>query len=324
MLRYRVYMETGKIQETGVKRTAPLNFAEALVAMSKLSFQVPLAFFIGFIPRSIGGVVSSAVNPIAIGRFLDAAQKGDKAMAINAIIIFCIVLIVGPLINLCANFTETYYTTKMISACRHKMLRSTLKGGTEFGERFRPGKLIDSFSGQLGQVEIYSITYFIGIIPQLCQIVSGVVATASVYPPAVYLFISLVPVIASVDYFDDRASRASGRKADTDAEFLGKVNSAVECRDAIRAANASEWVKKDMSELLDTTDKAHFTSFVRSGLSQSYTEIVSSIFTVMVVLPLGMAIINGQLDLGAFGTAQAALVSEMLGLASLWSSSLLL
>jgi len=317
-------METGKIQETGVKRTAPLNFAEALVIMSRLSFQVPLAFFIGFIPKTIGGVVSSAVGPIAFGRLMGGVQNGDKAMAMNGIIIFCIVTIVGPLTNLCANFTEAYYAKKMISACRHKMLRSTLKGGTEFGERFRPGKLIDSFSLQLGQVENYSISFFITILPQLVQILSGIVTSASVYRPAVYLFISLVPVILSVDYFDDRASRASGRKADTDAEFLGKVNSAVECRDAIRAANASEWVKKDMSELLDTTDNAHFTLFVRSGLSESYTQIVGSIYTVMVVLPLGMAVINGQYGLGAFGTAQAALVSEMLGLASLWSSSLLL
>jgi ABC-type multidrug transport system fused ATPase/permease subunit len=310
-------MDTGKIQETDTKRTAPLTLVEALVIMMKLSFQVPLAFFVAILPQSVFGIVNSALTPLFTGKFTRGIFVQDSAMAMNGLVMLIILYLISPLMKFVGNYTEAYFVKKMISVSRRKMLRSTLKGGTQFGEKFRPGKLIDSFSSQLVQVELYTINLFITIVPQIVSMASGVYVSAKVYPPAVYIFISLLPVILSVEYFEDRASRASAKKTETDAMLSGKVNSAVDCRDAIRAANASEWIAKDMKDLLDATDRTHFASFFRSGLSGNFIEIVSAIYTVLIILPLGIAVVNQQMGLDTFMIVSTAMVSEkMCGLAS--------
>ena len=305
-------MDTGKIQEheEDVNRTAPFSLLECLVVMTKMCLQVPLFFFIGIIPRTISGIVMSSLLPEAIGRFTTAAMTANKELGLSSLYTFVALIVVGPILNMIAVFVEALFTKKMISVCRRKMLKSSLKGGTQFGQKFRPGKLIDSFSSQLVQFELYTFGFFITILPQIFQMVAGVVTAAGKYLPAVFLFISLVPLIFSVDYFEDRASRASAKRAQTDGTLSGKVASAVECRDAIRAGNASDWVMKDLKELLDRTDRTHFNSFFRSGLSEGYISVMAGIYMLLIILPLGLGVVNGTLDLGTFMTVQMAAVSS--------------
>mmetsp|Transcript_3638 Transcript_3638/g.5368 ORF Transcript_3638/g.5368 Transcript_3638/m.5368 type:complete len:903 (+) Transcript_3638:172-2880(+) len=305
----RVYLETGKIFEDHTNRSAPLSFAESLAIVMKLCFQVPVFFIIGVLPRSVYGVVTSALSPIYVGQFMNGLFTGNQQMALNALIAMCVLGVFGPMVNALASYTEALFVKKLIASCRQKMLRSTLKGGTEFDTKFRPGSLVDSFSSQLTQFELYMVNFFIITFPTIFQMIAGVAVSAKEYPPAVYLFISLVPLIFSVGYFDDRAGRASANKARMDAILSGKISSTVECRDAIRAADASEWIAGDMKDTLKKTDNAHFSSFLRSGFGQNYLEVMAAIYTYLIVLPLGLGVINGSILVGTFSTVQMAMAT---------------
>lgn len=305
-------METGKIHEDEAKRTAPLTLMECLGIMVKLSSQVPFSFFIGVLPRSIMGMFMSAWLPSAIGDFTTAIYAKDRALGMRSLYAFSGLLVAGPLLSVLGIYVEALFTKKMVSKCRQKMLVNSMRGGTKFGEKFRTGKLIDSFSSQLFQFELYTNSFFITVLPSLLSTIAGVAIAARSYAPAVYLFISLMPIIFSVDYFEDRASRASAKRARTDAIFSGKVSSAVECRDAIRAGDASDFILKDMKEMLDATDRTHFSNFFRSGASAGYIQVMAGIYTVLVILPLGLGVFNGTMDVGQFFTVQTALVSEIM------------
>mmetsp|Transcript_16409 Transcript_16409/g.24367 ORF Transcript_16409/g.24367 Transcript_16409/m.24367 type:complete len:644 (+) Transcript_16409:444-2375(+) len=307
----RVYMDTGKIQQEDITRTAPLTLVEALVAMLRLSFQVPFFYFIGILPRTIAGVLTNAIVPQATGDFINAAAIGNKPEALRALYTFVVLIVAGPLFNVVAAYTEALFTKKMVGLCRRKMLRNSMKGGTKFGEQWRPGKLIDSFSSQLVQFESYTISFFVSIVPVVLAMISGVVVSARAYPPAVYLFISLVPILFSVDYFEDRANRASAKRAKTDGIFSGKVASAVECRDAIRAADASDWIITDMEENLDMTDKTHFASFFRSSLSEGYISVMAAIYMLLILLPLGLGVVSQSMSIGEFMTVMGASMSML-------------
>uniref|UniRef100_A0A7S2PV72 ATP-dependent transporter ycf16 n=1 Tax=Skeletonema marinoi TaxID=267567 RepID=A0A7S2PV72_9STRA len=305
----RVYLETGKIFEDHTNRSAPLALVESLAIVMKLCFQVPVFFIIGVLPRSVYGVLTSALMPIYVGEFMNGLFTGNQQMALDGLIAFCVLGVFGPMVNALSSYTEALFVKKLIASCRQKMLRSTLKGGTEFDTKFRPGTLVDSFSSQLTQFELYMVNFFIITFPTIFQMIAGVAVSAKEYPPAVYLFISLVPLIFSVGYFDDRAGRASANKARMDAILSGKISSTVECRDAIRAADASEWIAGDMKDTLEKTDNAHFSSFLRSGFGQNYLEVMAQIYAYLIILPLGLGVINGDIPVGTFSTVQMAMGS---------------
>lgn len=305
-------MDTGKIHEEDAKRTAPLTLTECLTIMVKLSFQVPLFFFIGILLRTIMGVFMSAWGPIAMGDFTNAIMTGNKALGMRSLYTFIALSIIGPLFGVLGIYVEALFSKKMVAKCRQKMLVNSLRGGTKFGEKFRPGKLIDSFSSQLAQFELYTNSFFISVLPYLLQGVAGVAVSANSYPPAIYLFISFVPIIFSVDYFEDRASRASAKRARADARFSGKVSSAVECRGAIRAGDASDFILKDMKEVLGAIDRTHFNVFFRAGASEGFIQVMTGIYTSLILLPIGLGVLNGAMDAGSFFTVSTALVSEIM------------
>lgn len=90
------------------------------------------------------------------------------------------------------------------------------------------------------------------------------------YPFSVVLFISIVPIILSVDHFLRVASQAAQGKAITESKVMGKVTSAVECRPAIRASNAGDWISSDMKDLFDQLRMATRNSWYRSDLARNF------------------------------------------------------
>lgn len=121
------------------------------------------------------------------------------------------------------------------------------------------------------------------------------------YPFSVVLFISIVPIILSVDHFLRIASEAAQDKAITESKVMGKVTSAVECRPAIRASNAADWISNDMKDLFEQLRMATRNSWLRSDLARNFMEWGATFFTVLVSVPLGLGVINGSIDLGTFG-----------------------
>lgn len=105
--------------------------------------------------------------------------------------------------------------------------------------------------------------------PMLLTCVISAVMAGMSYPFAVVLFVSVVPVILSINAVVNYATRASLNKSVTDGKFLGKIGSAVECRPVIRVCNAGEYVENDTRPLREEARDAHFKAFFGSGLANS-------------------------------------------------------
>jgi len=119
-------------------------------------------------------------------------------------------------------------------------------------------------------VLLFGQTFFITIIPQIFGLVAGVLFSGINYPFSVVLFISIVPIILSVDHFLRVASQAAQDKAITESKVMGKVTSAVECRPAIRASNAGHWISSDMKDLFEQLRMATRNSWLRSDLARNF------------------------------------------------------
>ncbi|KAL7554078.1 hypothetical protein ACHAWF_017460 [Thalassiosira exigua] len=150
------------------------------------------------------------------------------------------------------------------------------------------------------QVEIYCQQFFLMIMTQVLAMVAAIWFAAGTYPFAVILFISLIPVILSVEYFQDRSTRAADKATQFDAKFTGKISSAVQCRNAIRAGDAGDWVNSDMQDVLADVKKSHFLKFFRAQLVQNFVEMSGAVYTLLILVPLGIAVLNGQIPVGDF------------------------
>jgi len=315
----RVYMETGKIRQNqgDTKETAQMNVGEALVTMFRIALQLPISFVVAMLPRTVYAVIHAAINPYALGKFMNGVAYQDNTMALNGFITLILSIFIAPLINIFSSLLESKFATNMIDECRHKMLSSTLKGGMEFDEVHRPGKLVDTFSSQVNQVELFCQNFFIQLTPIFAQVIAGVTVSAIQYPFAVILFISLLPIMMSIEYFDDRATLASSKKTNADAKLMSKITSSVECRKAIRMSNSVEWIANDMEKTLEFIKITHFESFFRSSLVLNFIDFGGAFFIVLILFPLGLNVINGRIPLGTFATIMGATSALVMPISSI-------
>ena len=156
-------------------------------------------------------------------------------------------------------------------------------------------------------VEMYCMQFYIQIVPQIFTVFSAIGLAAKLYPLAVIIFISLVPVILSVDYFEARASKVAHKAVKNDAAFAGKIASAITCRKAIRACDASDYIKNDMEDLLASTKNTHFSRFFRSILTENFVQFSAAFLNITILAPTGIMVINGEMDVGAFIAISMAL-----------------
>lgn len=138
------------------------------------------------------------------------------------------------------------------------------------------------------------------MLPQLFTILAAVWLAAKLYPFAVTLFISFVPILLSVEYFEERASKAAHNAVKNDAAFAGKIGSAITCRKAIRACDASVYIENDLEDRLVSTKNAHFSRFLRSNLTRNFLEVSATCFNLAVQLPVGLLVLNQKLDFGTY------------------------
>ena len=128
-------------------------------------------------------------------------------------------------------------------------------------------------------------------------------------PFAAILFISMIPVLLSVEYFTSGATKAAHKRAVTDGIFMGKLASAVECRSAVRVCNASSWVEDDLSPLLSKLKADHRNGFFRSILVQNWTEAASAVYMLLILFPLGLQVVDGRMGLDVFNAISTPLVT---------------
>lgn len=172
--------------------------------------------------------------------------------------------------------------------------------------------LTDAFGNQLNQVEIYCQSYFLRFIPNMIGIISAVVSTGSVFPLAVIIFFSIMPIMFSIDYFELRATKAGLRAVIGDTTFMGKIGSVIKCLPAIRVCDAGNWITKDMDSVFRNTKKCHFDKFFDSAFMQYYMVGMSMVYTLVVQIPLGIQLINGEILIGAYTQIATQAVRKIL------------
>jgi len=317
----KTYMDTGKVSDERPTSTVPMTFGGVISSMFKLCMQVPFQFFLALLPRTIQLVVQISVVAKASGEFVGGIVEGWTAIgqgmdpsapgqkAARWFWILMAVYACNPIFSFLANIVESRFGTALVDCCRRRMLAVMLRGGTKFSEAHRQGKLVDAFSNQLTQLELFTTQFFIVLLPTFIGVFSGVILSASSVPFAAILFLSLIPVMISMDYFTLRSMRASFKKSLVDGLFMGKIASVVECRDAVRVCNASDWVEKDLSPLLTQTRIAHRTGFFRSKLVENSTEVLSAIYMVLIIAPLGVKVYQFKLSLQVYIELTAALTA---------------
>merc|ERR1719410_780493 len=207
-----------------------------------------------------------------MGWLTEGAITANRQLMIQGFSVLVAGYVLTPILGFLGNVVESKFSTKLVDRCRRKMLASTLKGGTAFDEVYPTGKLVDSFSNQLSQLEFYTHYQFITFFPQLVALISGMLTVSSAYSFAAILFVSLIPIILSVDFFTERATKASDKKRQNDAHFMGKIASVAQCRKAIRAGNAGAWIEQDLEDLLSSSEETHRSAFFNSALVQNFTE----------------------------------------------------
>ena len=147
------------------------------------------------------------------------------------------------------------------------------------------------------------------MIPSLVSIITSVVLSGLMYRFAAVLFISLVPIVLSIDYFTNASVRASIHAAQADGQLAGKIGSLVECRPSIRTCDAGSWIQSDIDPLLAHTKSAHSQSFLRSGLVVSVFYLYMSGYSLMIFVPLGTLILGGVIGADVFVGLTVTMVS---------------
>ncbi|EJK52739.1 hypothetical protein THAOC_27958 [Thalassiosira oceanica] len=252
LLFLRVYCETGKlVQEGSPKRTLPLSFAEALMVVFSLSWNVKGMFFLTVVPACILATLPPLIAHL-IGAFIrsvtrwnpDGTPNFDEKGALTSLLaLMAMGYLLMPVLQFTKNFFQARYVSQLGSWCRKRMLNVMMKGGTEYSEVYRGGKLCDAFSNQLTQVEMFTQIAFMNMLQYSVTVIASVITAAI-----------------------DLRIRASVKQASVDGRFAGMISSTVECKPVIRACNAGSWTQTQFSDMMDETQMAHKTAFFRSTL----------------------------------------------------------
>ena len=160
--------------------------------------------------------------------------------------------------------------------------------------------LTDTFGNQLNQLEIYCQNYFLRFIPTAIGIISAIVTTGMVFPLAVIIFFSIMPILFSIDYFELRAAKAGLRAVIGDTTFMGRIGSVIKCLPAIRVCDAGNWITLDMDSVFKNTKKYHFDKFFDSSLMQYYMVGMSIVYSLVVQVPLGIQLIRQEILIGDY------------------------
>ncbi len=194
------------------------------------------------------------------------------------------------------NFEQVVSTTTYYMRCTSEHASST----NHLTHVFAFPDLTDAFGNQLNQLEIYCQNYFLRFIPNMIAIIAAVVTSGMVFPLAVIIFFSIIPIMFSIDYFELRAAKAALRAVIGDTTFMGKIGSVIKCLPAIRVCDAGNWITKDMDSVFRNTKKCHFDKFFDSAFMQYYMVGMSFGYLLIVTIPLGIQLINGDILIGDY------------------------
>ena len=79
---------------------------------TKLSWQVPVRFFLALIPRSLQVIANTGVMPLANKWFLNGVYTLDRDLAILGFAIIIGMIMANPIFGALANVAESSFTSR--------------------------------------------------------------------------------------------------------------------------------------------------------------------------------------------------------------------
>ena len=117
--------------------------------MFAISWNVKGMFFLTVLPACVLATLQPISGPI-LEKFLKAVGENDGQGALMSFLVLMVLYFVAlPVFSFTKNFFLARYVSQLGSWCRMRMLNVMMKGGTEYSEVNRGGKLSDAFSNQL-------------------------------------------------------------------------------------------------------------------------------------------------------------------------------
>ncbi|EJK64036.1 hypothetical protein THAOC_15273, partial [Thalassiosira oceanica] len=214
-----------------------------------------------------------------IGKFISSVRRynpdltpniDEKGALTSLLALLAVTFLLAPVLQFTRNFFQARYVSQLGSWCRKRMLNVMMKGGTEYSDVYRGGKLCDAFSNQLTQVEMFTQIAFVNMMQYSVTVIASVITAAI-----------------------DLRFRRHGR-------FAGMISSTVECKPVIRACNAGSWIQTQFSDQIDETQMAHETAYYRSTLVGDVFQIYFGLYALPITVPLGLRVIAGYLNFESY------------------------
>ncbi|KAL7548448.1 hypothetical protein ACHAWF_011731 [Thalassiosira exigua] len=185
---------------------------------------------------------------------------------------------------------------------REKMINVVLKGGTKFSKTHAPGQIVDAFSNQIGNLEFLLIDASQAFIGSILEVVLAVIFVALVNEMSAILFVSLIPFMFSIDYFNDRANATSDEAAEYEGHLSNKFSNAVECMPVIRAGNSQDWVTSRIMPHLNNLTRARRKSIFNGFLVEGQYVACSAVYESLIMVPFSLAVIYKGFTTGDLAT----------------------
>lgn len=163
----------------------------------------------------------------------------------------------------------------------------------------------------LSQLEIFAQNVFLASLPAISSLFAAIGAAAKVYPIAAVIFISVLPVVLSIDYVTIKGNEASFKKATADGIFASRIASIIECRPAIRTCDAGNWTKAGAEDLLKDVKHTHSQNIFLAIMVAAVTLLETCFLGILLLVPAFLSVLRERLEYPIFQFLFLQVVSWM-------------
>ena len=189
--------ETGDQLAELKHRTVPLSASGVTLAVFEKWIKAPIQFALTC--TSIAIVASTApLQATFLGVAIDSINAKDSHGTTVALIAWSSMLFVRSLGVFSASIMQAKLNARVMDIYRKRLLSAIFSAGTEFFDLFLPGSIVDTFTSQMGRVEVILINATWTLLLSVLQLVMGVAFAFRLNYLVGLAFAEMLPVVSCV------------------------------------------------------------------------------------------------------------------------------
>ncbi|KAL7547213.1 hypothetical protein ACHAWF_010531 [Thalassiosira exigua] len=302
-------VEEGSRPRCHQTRQIPLSWFEVVVEIFRKWMCVPKQFALTFLTVTVLGSIIP-LQSLYLGKVIDHSNDGDARGALIALAIWASLFPVDIGLYIFLGFAAAQLNAEAVRVCRKQVLEVVVSSGTAFSDFFQPGSIVDTFTSQMGRVEVVLINSTYTLLRCALQLIMSVAVAARLDPLISVLFLSMMPVMFSVDKITRIAQKSSEESSLLEAKLASMFMSLIDCLPMTRSCNVGSW----MLDRFDAPLTEHFNARKRtmfwSNFVQVFYRACGFSYLVIVVAPWGFLCSSGIISTGDF----TALVTMTIGM----------